>query len=367
MKVFRDPVPGLVAPPGAVGHDRRLRRRPRRSPRGDRAGARAGRRAGPRRPRWSPSTATRPASCGPSRRPSCCCRSRADGSSCSTRRASTPRSCSRFDEPRSKEPAEDFVREVLVGALAAPCASWSATTSTSATSARATWPCCARMGAELGFDVVGLDLVGTDHRPAAEAERVSSTAIRAALAAGDLDVGHPMLGRPHEVRGRSSHGDGRARELGFRTANVAVPDDICLPADGIYAGWYLRPDGVARPAALSLGRRPTFYEDAATSLLEAHLLDFEGDLYGEPARVPLRRAAARRAASSTRSTRWWPRSAVTATRRPRSWARSSRAPPNRSREGRRSGRGRDNLGENARIHHSACRSNHHVRRDHTGR
>jgi riboflavin kinase/FMN adenylyltransferase len=66
---------------------------------------------------------------------------------------------------------------------------------------------------------------------------------------------------------------------------VAVPGEICLPADGIYAGWYLGPDAVPRPAALSLGRRPTFYEEAGSSLLEAYLLDFEGDLYGEPARV----------------------------------------------------------------------------------
>ena len=119
-----------------------------------------------------------------------------------------------------------------------------------------------------------------------EAERVSSTAIRAALAAGDLASANDDA-RP-APRG-AGHG-GRAATAGpassgFPTANVAVPDDICLPADGIYAGWYLRPDGVARPAALSLGRRPTFYEDADTSLLEAHLLDFDGDLYGEPARV----------------------------------------------------------------------------------
>ncbi len=60
---------------------------------------------------------------------------------------------------------------------------------------------------------------------------------------------------------------------------------IALPADGVYAGWYLRPDGVRRPAALSLGRRPTFYDDADLSLLEAYVLDFDGDLYGEAARV----------------------------------------------------------------------------------
>jgi riboflavin kinase / FMN adenylyltransferase len=64
-----------------------------------------------------------------------------------------------------------------------------------------------------------------------------------------------------------------------------VPGDILLPADGIYAGWYERPGGAVHPAAISLGRRPTFYEEAHASLLEAHLLDFDGDLYGEPARV----------------------------------------------------------------------------------
>jgi len=189
-----------------------------------------------------------------------------------------------FDEPRSKEPAEDFVREVLVGALRARVVVVGQDFHFGH-QRQGNVALLRRMGAELDFEVVGLDLVGTDHHPAAEADRVSSTAIRAALAAGDLPAATRMLGRPHEVRGTVVEGDGRARELGFRTANVAVPDDICLPADGIYAGWYLRPDGVPRPAALSLGRRPTFYEHADTSLLEAHLLGFDGELYGEAARV----------------------------------------------------------------------------------
>jgi riboflavin kinase/FMN adenylyltransferase len=80
-------------------------------------------------------------------------------------------------------------------------------------------------------------------------------------------------------------GDRRGRELGFPTANVAVAADTQLPADGIYAGWYVRPDGTELPAAISLGRRPTFYDDQPYSLLEAHVLDFDGDLYGESARV----------------------------------------------------------------------------------
>jgi riboflavin kinase/FMN adenylyltransferase len=114
---------------------------------------------------------------------------------------------------------------------------------------------------------------------------VSSTAIRDALRQGDLDAANRMLGRPHEVRGKVDRGDRRGRELGFPTANVAVPDGMCLPADGIYAGWHLRADGSRHPAAISLGRRPTFYDDQPYSLLESHLLGFDGDLYGEEARV----------------------------------------------------------------------------------
>ena len=94
-----------------------------------------------------------------------------------------------------------------------------------------------------------------------------------------------MLGRPHEVRGIVAHGDERGRELGFPTANLSVPGEILLPADGIYAGWFERADGSLWPTAISLGRRPTFYAEAHVSLLEAHLLDFTGDLYDEAGRV----------------------------------------------------------------------------------
>jgi len=66
---------------------------------------------------------------------------------------------------------------------------------------------------------------------------------------------------------------------------VHVPNVICLPADGVYAGWYFRPDGSRHQCAINRGRRPTFFEHADQSVLEAHLLDFDDDLYGEPARV----------------------------------------------------------------------------------
>ncbi|HSS08447.1 MAG TPA: riboflavin kinase, partial [Acidimicrobiales bacterium] len=113
----------------------------------------------------------------------------------------------------------------------------------------------------------------------------SSTRIRELLAEGNVAEAAELLGRAHEVRGRVVHGDHRGRDLGFPTANVAVPAVIQLPVDGIYAGWFVRPEGDRHPAAISLGRRPTFYPELDASVLEAFLLDFDGDLYNEAARV----------------------------------------------------------------------------------
>ena len=139
-----------------------------------------------------------------------------------------------------------------------------------------------KLGAEHDFEVAPLELIprvdGVD-------EPVSSTAIRRALAGGDVTRANQMLGRPFEARGQVVVGDQRGRLLGFPTANVEVPNAISLPADGVYAGWYERPNGETHPCAINLGRRPTFYEHADSSLLEAHLLGFDGDLYNERAFV----------------------------------------------------------------------------------
>src|SRR4029077_18215128 len=92
--------------------------------------------------------------------------------------------------------------------------------------------------------------------------------------------------RRHKVRGAVERGAGRGGSvLGFPTANVAVPNEIQLPADGIYAGWYERPDGTIPAAAIYIRRRPTFYPEGGPLMVEAYLLDFKGDLYGERARV----------------------------------------------------------------------------------
>jgi riboflavin kinase / FMN adenylyltransferase len=186
-----------------------------------------------------------------------------------------------FDEPRSKETAEEFVRGVLADRLRARVVVVGADFHFGYHRG-GNVALLERMGADLGFEVVGLGLVSPE---GAGGDPFSSTRIRVLLAEGDVRAAARLLGRPHEVRGTVERGDDRGRALGFPTANVVVASEICMPADGIYAGTFAAADGIERAAAISLGRRPTFYEHADVSLLEAHVLDFDGDLYGQPARV----------------------------------------------------------------------------------
>jgi riboflavin kinase/FMN adenylyltransferase len=188
-----------------------------------------------------------------------------------------------FDDTRRRESAEDFVTEVLEGCLRARLVVVGADFHFG-NGRRGNVALLERMGRDLGFDVVGIDLVSAGE-DGPTAVIYSSTRVRQRLAAGDVRGAAEILGRFHAVRGTVVEGDRRGRELGFPTANVAVPEEICLPAAGIYAGTFTGADGVERPAAISLGHRPTFYTDQAYLLLEAYLLDFSGDLYGQAASV----------------------------------------------------------------------------------
>jgi riboflavin kinase/FMN adenylyltransferase len=142
------------------------------------------------------------------------------------------------------------------------------------------------MGAAAGFEVDGVTLEADPEGSGLLDEPISSTRVRSLVAAGQVEAAAALLGRPHQLRGRVVQGDQRGgSELGFPTANVEVPSGICLPAAGIYAGWYERPDGSTWPTAISVGRRPTFYGADGDLLIEAYLLDFTGDLYSEEARV----------------------------------------------------------------------------------
>jgi len=187
----------------------------------------------------------------------------------------------RFDEARSREPAEEFVRDVLVDRLAARVIVVGADFHFGYRRG-GNVALLEQMGIDLGFEVIGLGLVAPgdeDHEP------YSSTRVRGALGAGDVAAAAALLGRLHEVRGTVVEGDRRGRELGYPTANVKVPGATALPADGIYAGRLRAGDDRWRPCAISLGRRPTFYDGAGASLLEAYVLDFDGDLYGREVSV----------------------------------------------------------------------------------
>ncbi|GAB6844054.1 riboflavin kinase/FMN adenylyltransferase [Methylorubrum rhodinum] len=112
---------------------------------------------------------------------------------------------------------------------------------------------------------------------------ISSSAIRAALAAGDMARANALLGYRWFVMAKVRHGDKRGRTLGYPTANLAL--DSCGLAHGIYAVRVRLPDGRLVPGVASYGRRPTF--DDGAPLLEVHLFDYSGDLYGQEIAVEL--------------------------------------------------------------------------------
>jgi len=136
----------------------------------------------------------------------------------------------------------------------------------------------AELGAAHGLEVVPLALV------AAGEAKVSSTRIRRALAAGEMEEVARLLGRPYSLRGPVLRGDERGQQLGFPTLNIGVSPDRALPSNGVYV---TRADaGEQRFGAVTnIGVRPTF--DGSSRLVETHLLDFEGDLYGAHVSIEL--------------------------------------------------------------------------------
>ncbi|WP_299342868.1 bifunctional riboflavin kinase/FAD synthetase [uncultured Pseudoxanthomonas sp.] len=175
----------------------------------------------------------------------------------------------RFDARLSAMSADDFVRTLLVGRLAA----------------REVW-----IGPEFRFghrragDVALLQAMGSELGFSADAiapvevqgERVSSTRIREALKSGDFTTTTRLLGRPYAIGGRVVRGKQLGRTLGFPTANLRFPKAPAL--SGIYATWVHGVGDAPWRSVSSFGTRPTV--DGVEPLLEAHLFDFAGDLYG---------------------------------------------------------------------------------------
>src|SRR4051794_6276884 len=141
----------------------------------------------------------------------------------------------------------------------------------------------AEEGRRFGFTVEGVPLRGVEGD--GDEVTISSTYNRACVAAGDMESAARALGRSHRVDGVVVRGDRRGRELGYPTANVETPAYTAVPADGVYAGHLVLRDprsGASRqrfPAAISVGTNPTF--EGSRRTVEAFVLDFDGDLYGE--------------------------------------------------------------------------------------
>jgi riboflavin kinase/FMN adenylyltransferase len=139
------------------------------------------------------------------------------------------------------------------------------------------------LGATLDFAAVAADVAGDDRGA------FSSSRVREAVSVGDVGHAHAILGRPHTLRGTVVHGDARGRLLGFPTANLTGIGEM-LPAYGVYAVRVLADldasgPSVAAPGVMNVGMRPTV--GGRELRVEAHLFDFEGDLYGRVLRVEL--------------------------------------------------------------------------------
>jgi len=130
----------------------------------------------------------------------------------------------------------------------------------------------AAIGGEMGFAVDLVPLL------AAGGEKVGSTAVRQALARGDMETVASLLGRPFDLRGPVIKGAERGKGLGFPTANMAFGQDRALPAFGVYVTRAHLPQGVY-PALTNIGLRPTFHENEPT--IETFILDFKGEVYGQ--------------------------------------------------------------------------------------
>jgi riboflavin kinase/FMN adenylyltransferase len=175
-----------------------------------------------------------------------------------------------FDQALRRLEAPRFVEEVVVGAMRARLVVVGSDFRFGY-ERRGDISMLAAMGRRLGFRTVGIE-------PVASGGTISSTRIRDLVVAGAVGQATALLGRPHAVRGTVVEGDRRGRTIGFPTANLAVDPEVALPANGVYA---VRVDwlGDRFEGVSNVGVRPTF--GGLVVVVETHLLDFDGDLYGE--------------------------------------------------------------------------------------
>lgn len=177
-----------------------------------------------------------------------------------------------FDEPFSRQTGETFIRGLACdfGHLASVCVGREFAFGHKRSG---NVELLQRLGRELNFAVHGLAAVALD------GQTVSSTRIRESIRAGQLDAAGQMLGRGYALAGSVVKGDQLGRKLGFPTANLDVTG-LILPPHGVFAA-HAQIGGETLRAVVNIGTRPTISSGAPTPRVEAHLLDFDGDLYGQ--------------------------------------------------------------------------------------
>ena len=134
------------------------------------------------------------------------------------------------------------------------------------------------IGRELGYSVEVISALSD------ESGVISSTEIRKLVSAGSVAEAARLMARPYSLRGPVIRGDGRGRKIGVPTANIDYPYEKIVPAIGIYAGW-AHVDNKRHQAAISIGINPTFTPDKQVPSVEAHILDFDEDIYGEQLKI----------------------------------------------------------------------------------
>lgn len=174
-----------------------------------------------------------------------------------------------FDEEMAKLSAEEFIQQILVDRLGAE---WVSVGENFRFGAKARGD-AAMLKARPEFETRVVPLLEVD------GEAVSSTRIRALLAAGAMEMAQRCLGAPFMVEGEVVTGDQRGRELGFPTANIVPDDRLVIPGHGVYAAF-----AGGHPAAVNVGVRPTF-ETGRGVLIETYVIDRSEDLYGQQLRV----------------------------------------------------------------------------------
>lgn len=177
----------------------------------------------------------------------------------------------RFDKELSRKSPEEFVRDVLIGELGAEVAVVGENFRFGH-KASGDVQVLERLMRGFGGEVCAVPLRYNDG-----SEEINSTRIRTMISTGDVRGAARLLGRTYVVRGKVIEGDHRGRSIGFPTANVAPDPSVVTPARGVYAG-YVSFDGKEYAACTNVGVAPTF--ERGESKIEAHLLGFDGDLYG---------------------------------------------------------------------------------------